>query len=153
MARSQVWGVERSKCRLHAASRADPRAREAVVSPRGLLSACRGVTDSLLELVNAATRQEADVSTSLESLRQRHAGLADELLSATESRDYLQLFDADCADIASILRAAVLTRSASTTSRDVVAGFGEIRLTRLFSKYYSNVSADPVRWVDARDII
>jgi aspartokinase/homoserine dehydrogenase 1 len=118
-----------------------------------VLSACRGVTDQLLELVNASTRQDAQVTTQLERIRHRHADIANELLSDTESREYLQLFDADCADISSILRAASLTQSASSTSRDVIAGFGEIWSTRLFARYYSNMSERRVKWVDARGVV
>jgi len=55
---------------------ADPATRKAVV-----LSACRGVTDALLSLVSLAERQDPSLEDRIEELRQRHVGIARELLS------------------------------------------------------------------------
>ena len=54
----------------------DPASRQAVV-----LSACRGVTDALLSLVALAERQDPSLDDRIEELRQRHVGIARELLS------------------------------------------------------------------------
>ena len=54
---------------------ADPASRQAVV-----LSACRGVTDDLLGLVDSAERRNAEWVTNLEAIRTRHVDLARELL-------------------------------------------------------------------------
>src|SRR5471030_945758 len=51
------------------------RARVAVV-----LSACKGVTDELLELVALAERQDQGWRARLAALRERHAGIAAALL-------------------------------------------------------------------------
>ncbi len=45
-----------------------------------VLSACKGVTDALLELVAAAERQDPSWRARLAALRERHAAIADELL-------------------------------------------------------------------------
>ena len=50
---------------------ADPAPRQAVV-----LSACRGVTDDLLALVDAAERRDPACRERLEAIRARHVGLA-----------------------------------------------------------------------------
>ena len=57
--------------RVAAILEADAHPRLAVV-----LSACRGVTDALLDVVTAAERQESSVGPRLEALRERHAALA-----------------------------------------------------------------------------
>src|SRR5215475_7262984 len=127
----------------------EPAGRLAVV-----LSACRGVTDDLLNLVNAAERQD-DFAGQLDSIRKRHRDLASELCTAADASRFLEEFDRDCADILSILHAVQLIRSAALTIRDLVAGFGEIWSTKLFTRYFASRGNRPgeVVWVDARDII
>jgi bifunctional aspartokinase / homoserine dehydrogenase 1 len=53
----------------------DPHPRLGVV-----LSACRGVTDGLLNLVTAAEKQETTLAERIEQLRHRHQVIADTLL-------------------------------------------------------------------------
>ena len=128
---------------------ADRRPRLAVV-----LSACRGVTDALLELVQLAEQQSTEVGAGLERLRLRHVGLAEELLDGEPRQAYVERLGRDCADIAGILHTVQLIRSAAVTVRDLVAGFGEIWSTRLFSAYLHARGRRPrVEWIDARDIV
>ena len=61
---------------------ASPNPREAVV-----LSACRGVTDALLDLVALAERPDGDFAVAIEQLKRRHEKLAAELLSRVGVRD------------------------------------------------------------------
>jgi aspartokinase/homoserine dehydrogenase 1 len=118
-----------------------------------VLSAARGVTDALLALVTAAERQR-DVSHGLDAVRNRHIDMATELCDAHAASEYIHELDADCRDIAAILHAVRLTRSASGSTRDLLAGFGEIWSTRLFARYLSGRGRRPgVRWVDAREIV
>ena len=51
------------------------------------------------------------------------------------AREFLATLAQDCRDIAGILQTVALIRSASQTVRDLVAGYGEIWSTRLFSAY------------------
>ncbi|HEX2585759.1 MAG TPA: bifunctional aspartate kinase/homoserine dehydrogenase I [Steroidobacteraceae bacterium] len=129
---------------------ADPHPRMAVV-----LSACRGVTDAMLNLVMAAERQDANVSAQLEAVRQRHITIAQTLLAEKDRTEYIQLLDNDCKDIASIMHTVTLMKSASQSVRDLVAGFGEIWSTRLFVRYLRSRGKRPgaVEWIDARDIV
>ncbi len=129
---------------------ADPHPKLGVV-----LSACRGVTDALLNLVNAAERQEDSLATRLEELQARHGALAQALLSEESRADYLVRFAQDCRDILSILQTVQLIRTASRAVRDLVAGYGEIWSTRLFAEYLRLRARRPgaVRWVDAREIL
>ncbi len=124
--------------------------REAVV-----LSACRGVTDSLLGLVSLAEKPGGDFITALEALKARHAALAAELVSAAECVAYRAQLDHDCRDIAGMLQTVRLIRSAPQTMRDVISGYGEIWSTRLFAPFLRERAriAGEVLWVDAREVI
>jgi aspartokinase/homoserine dehydrogenase 1 len=128
----------------------DPHPRLGVV-----LSACRGVTDALLNLVASAERQENVIAQRLEELRKRHQVIADTLLVDGGRAEFLAGFTQDCKNIAGILETVQLIRSASKTVRDLIAGFGEIWSTRLFSAYLRHRGRRPgkVEWVDAREIV
>ena len=62
----------------------DPHPRLGVV-----LSACRGVTDALLNLVATAERQEGPLTEQIEALRHRHAVIADTLLPGGARTEFL----------------------------------------------------------------
>ncbi len=120
-----------------------------------VLSACRGVTDAMLNLVTAAERQDVNVASQLEAVRQRHITIAKTLLKDNDRAEYIQLLDNDCKDLTNILNTVALMRSASQSVRDLVAGFGEIWSTRLFVRYLRSRGKRPgtVEWIDARDIV
>src|SRR4051812_30039118 len=119
-----------------------------------VLSACRGVTDSLLALITQAERQQP-VDTAVHALRERHVAIARTLIPGTSADAYVELLDHDCQDIIGILHAVHLTRSASSAVRDLISGFGEIWSTRLFARYLASRGKRPgkVIWTDARDIV
>src|SRR5436190_15337927 len=77
----------------------DPSHRVAAV-----LSACRGVTDALLTLVNAAERLEDGDAGRLEAIKQRHIGIARTLLDTPAADEYLEELSGDCRDIAGMLQ-------------------------------------------------
>jgi aspartokinase/homoserine dehydrogenase 1 len=118
-----------------------------------VLSAAKGVTDSLLALTAAAERQE-DISAPLRALRDKHVEMAKALCSEPDARAYLEELEADCRDIAAVLQGVRLARSASRTTSDLVVGYGELWSTRLFARALSaRGRRTGVRWVDARDIV
>jgi aspartokinase/homoserine dehydrogenase 1 len=119
---------------------ADPAPRKAVV-----LSACRGVTDALLTLVSMAEQDAPELEQRLHELRQRHVGIARELLA-----EFVSGFEHDLRDIAGILQTIRLVRSASTTMRDLIAGYGEIWSTRIFERLLRRRATSHVQWLDAR---
>ena len=120
-----------------------------------VLSACRGVTDALLNLVSAAEKQEGSASERIEQLRARHQVIADTLLEGEARTDFLVKLAQDCRDIAGILQTIQLIRSASQNVRDLIAGYGEMWSTRLFSAYLRQRGRRPgkVLWIDARDVV
>jgi len=128
----------------------DPAPRKAVV-----LSACRGVTDALLNLVMLAEQQDAALDDRIEALRQRHIGIARELLAGDLYDEFLVELDRDCHDIAGILQTVRLVRAASTTLRDLIAGYGELWSTRLFERLLRRRgrSQGRVQWLDARRVL
>jgi aspartokinase/homoserine dehydrogenase 1 len=124
--------------------------REAIV-----LSACRGVTDSLLELVALAQEPNKEFGPSLRALKARHLELAAELISKSAYETYKAQFERDCLDIAGMLQTVRLIRSSTYSMRDVIAGFGEIWSTRLFAPFLrerARIKGD-ILWVDAREVI
>jgi bifunctional aspartokinase / homoserine dehydrogenase 1 len=120
-----------------------------------VLSACRGVTDALLNLVSAAESQQPGVAEMVEQLRHRHEVIADTLLAGGARSEFLAVLNQDCRDIQGILHTVQLIRSAEQTVRDLVAGYGELWSTRLFAAYLRLRGRRPGRiaWIDARDIV
>ena len=118
-----------------------------------VLSACKGVTDGLLDLVSAAERQES-AGPVLAGLRQRHLAIATEICTADDVAAFAAEFDADASDIERRLRAASEAKPATQETRDVVAGYGELWSTRMFARSLgARGRRGPVRWLDARDVV
>jgi bifunctional aspartokinase / homoserine dehydrogenase 1 len=129
---------------------ASANAREAIV-----LSACRGVTDALLELVSLAEQPDKDFAPHIDALRTRHLALAAALVSDPEFEKYKTELERDCRDIAGMLQTVRLIRSSTYSMRDVIAGYGEIWSTRLFTPYLrerGRIKGD-ILWIDARQVI
>src|SRR5271156_3489637 len=129
---------------------ASPHVREAVV-----LSACRGVTDALLNAVTLAEQPEGDMTGALEQLWRRHEKLATELLSPSACDAYCMQLARDCKDIAGVLQTVRLIRAATYSMRDLIAGYGEIWSTRLFAPFLRERGRihGEVLWIDAREVI
>jgi aspartokinase/homoserine dehydrogenase 1 len=120
-----------------------------------VLSACRGVTDALLNLIAAAERQEDSISDRIGEIYKRHETIANTLLSADDRSKYLETLTQDCRDITGILQTVRLIRAGSQIVRDLIAGYGEIWSTRLFSAFLRHRGRRPgkVEWIDAREIV
>src|SRR5512139_930380 len=120
-----------------------------------VLSACKGVTDTLLNLVAAAERQDPSVAATLAALRARHEQIARTLLGKPAADAWLARLDRDLADLAGILQTTSLMRSAAQNVRDLVAGYGELWSTALFVEYVAarRNGAATVRWLDARQCV
>jgi bifunctional aspartokinase / homoserine dehydrogenase 1 len=120
-----------------------------------VLSACRGVTDALLRLVSLAERQDERVREEITQLRERHAAIADELLTTDAARRYKASFDSDCRDVQEALRSLQLPRPSPRSVSDLVAGYGEVWSTRLFQRFLAERARrpGPVAWLDARRVV
>ena len=124
--------------------------RQAVV-----LSACRGVTDALLALVTLAEQQDLSFDARLNDIRERHIEIAEAVLKPGSAAAYIAELKSDCRDILGILQTVRQIRSAAQNVRDLVAGYGEIWSTRLFSVMLRERAtlAGGVEWLDARRVL
>src|SRR5215475_6063173 len=120
-----------------------------------VLSACRGVTDALLRLVQLAEQQDESYRAELAKLRARHATIAETLLRPESARLFLAGFDRDCHDLEGILHTVRLTRAAARNVSDLIAGYGELWSTKLFHRYFEERGnrPGPVKWIDARTVL
>ena len=124
--------------------------------PQGIvLSACRGVTDGLLNLVTQAERSDLAFEAGLGELRDRHIAIAEAVLKPGSAAAFIADLKSDCRDILAILQTVQLIRSAAQNVRDRVAGHGEIWSTRLFAALLRERGLGPrgVEWIDARRVV
>ena len=131
---------------------ADPASRQAVV-----LSACRGVTDALLNLVDAAERRDPAWVEQLEAIRARHVDLARDPAERRGATITSTSLDADFTDLHGLLQTVQLIRQRVVARmRDIVAGLrGAVVVApvRDAPGVSAGRSGARVEWVDARDII
>jgi aspartokinase/homoserine dehydrogenase 1 len=123
--------------------------------PLGIVvSAIGGMTDALLDLIAKASTDQ-DAAPAIDALRNRYAGIVNELLPAAAAAPLLDQFENDVADIESVLKALALVRTASNRSRDMISGFGELWSARLLSALLGTMaqSKRDVICIDARDIL
>jgi bifunctional aspartokinase / homoserine dehydrogenase 1 len=118
-----------------------------------VLSACRGVTDALLELIALAEQRNSSHRANLAALRERHRAIAEELLPAEGAQLYLAAFDRDCRDIEGILNTVELTRAAARNVSDLVVGYGEIWSSKLFHRFLEARGRRDLDWLDARKAV
>ncbi len=120
-----------------------------------VLSACRGVTDDLIRLVEAAEHSDAAFCESaLARLGSRHEAIASRLLDAAGCQSYAAGVQADLGDLRQLLQAVALVRSAGRDLQERVAGYGELWSSRLFAALLAARGRRPaVRWLDAREIV
>jgi bifunctional aspartokinase / homoserine dehydrogenase 1 len=117
-----------------------------------VVSAMRGVTDTLLGLVDRAARG-VDSRVEMDALRARHREAAAELLPAEAAKALDENLASELEDVNNVLKALSLVRSASHRSRDLVSGFGEIWSARLLTAVLSERVGQPVSFVNARDVL
>jgi len=120
-----------------------------------VLSACRGVTDELINLVTAAEGGRLDnCRAGLQRLEARHAAIATELLEPVARQAYVESLQSDLGDLERLLQAVALVRSASRGISDRAAGFGELWSSRLFAAFLgARAAGRAVRWLDAREVV
>ncbi len=115
-----------------------------------------GMTDALLGLVGRSpsrlARHRSRPGDAVAALyRGRQACCRESAADAV-----LATFARDLQDIRDVLHAVSLVRSAADRSRDLIAGFGELWSSRLLAAYLRKravAATDPVRWIDARQLI
>ena len=119
-----------------------------------VLSACKGVTDELIDAMHAAA-SGGDSRAAIAALRARHTGLAAELLTSVAAKEFTASLDGDLEELERSLAQVRANGNAEPTVVDVAAGFGELWSTQLFRAYFAAEQTRPgqVRWVDAREVL
>jgi aspartokinase/homoserine dehydrogenase 1 len=118
-----------------------------------VVSAMKGVTDDLLGLVDRAARCEP-VDAQLRALRERHERSATELLGSAGAKPVIAQLARELDDVASILKALELVRSASQRSRDLISGLGEVWSARQIAAFFkAEFAKRDVVFVDARKVL
>ncbi|MEZ6022109.1 MAG: bifunctional aspartate kinase/homoserine dehydrogenase I [Hyphomonadaceae bacterium] len=119
-----------------------------------VLSACRGVTDALYDLVSTAEKR-GDIDGAIAALRVRHTEIAGALLSPEGAARYADELDNDLRDLRGVQHTVQLTRAAADNVRDLVAGYGEIWSSKLLAAFLAERGKRgvPVAWVDARRVV
>lgn len=120
-----------------------------------VVSAMGGITDRLLRLSVLAERDDKGFVAELDSLGERIATAADELLPAAAKGLILDQWSQDARDVTEILKAIAAVKSAPQRSRELISGYGELWSARLFAAYLRETLGDGRggRWLDARDIL
>jgi aspartokinase/homoserine dehydrogenase 1 len=134
---SQYWSVHKfggtslaSPERIrHVASLIADQARPAAV----VVSAMSGVTDRLLDLADTAPTAHDDLHERLEALCDEQRAVVTELLSGDAAAPLLRALNADVDEVSDVLRATRLMRTAPSTARDLIAGYGELWSARLLA--------------------
>ena len=98
-----------------------------------VVSAMGGMTDALLQLVTLAERDDDSFNAELNTVGERYASAARDLLEGDSLVSVLDQWSGDADDIRDVLKAVALVKSAQQRSRDVVAGYGEIWSARLLA--------------------
>ena len=114
-----------------------------------VVSAMQGTTDALIGLAEAAA-QGRDWQAALDGLRQRHLQAADALLeSPAATRDWI---DAQCAQLAELLRAVGLLRQPGRAAFERIQGMGEVLSSRLLHAHLRERGGD-YALLDAREVL
>ena len=107
-----------------------------------VLSACRGVTDALYALVSLA-EQRGDIDGAIAALRERHTGIAAELLSTDAAARYADELDGDLRDIRGVQHTVQLTRTAPANVRDLVAAMVRFGRRNCLRRFCASVAGAP----------
>ena len=108
--------------------------REQTRQPVVVVSACAGVTNTLLEILDAAIQGDRERAfATLKFVAERHSGTAGELLTAKSHRAYWKDFCEDVARLESFITSISLVKEASKRTHDYVLSFGERWSARLLT--------------------
>jgi aspartokinase/homoserine dehydrogenase 1 len=119
-----------------------------------VVSAMKGVTDALIDMVRSAEKQNPDWLNQLEKLKKQHFDTATQLTLNQQglTDQFHKKLAHDFSDISEILRGVFLTKTASETIIELISGFGEIWSAQLLNLYLNSQGIDST-WLDARDVL
>jgi len=119
-----------------------------------VVSAVKGVTDTLVGCLDLAEHAGGNLAEALRPAIERYTSIAEELLDENSNAEFAEILERDGQDLADILRAISLMRSAASISWDVVSGYGELWSAQLLSRFLARERGEgKVRWLDARQVV
>ncbi len=128
--------------------------KKALVEDRTLVvsSAISGCTDKLIEIGNLAASHDESCYERLQSLKERHYTIIENLLPEAYRSKTRGAVDALFGELDSIVQGVSLVGELSPASLSAIESFGELLSTRILTdKFISEGIA--CRWLDARDLI
>ena len=121
--------------------------------PVVVVSAMKGITDSLIGASEAALAGDAAYKAAVTTIRTRHAQALEELTTPGENREAVGLILKETEDeLAEILHGVELVRECSPRTADLITGFGE-RLSSVLLAAHLRERGKTAEAVDARQII
>lgn len=118
-----------------------------------VVSACGGVTDALLNVIEKAEAGD-EAERGVATLRERHKKIAEAILSKEGAKEFVTQFDKDAADIVGALQTLRLTHAAVAGVRDLVVGYGEVWSSRLLARLLQERGKlGGIQWIDARKVL
>lgn len=117
-----------------------------------VVSAFRGVTNNLLEMVEAASRGEETYREQLEEVENRHIAVVRELIDVQQQSKIFARLKVFFNELEDVLHGVSLTRELTDRTRDFVLGFGERFSAFVISEALNNTGVD-AEYIDARQLI
>lgn len=125
-------------------------------APRAIVvSAMKGVTDALIEVVELARKRNEIYLSRLDIIKNRHFEALHDLLKASHPELKSSLtarLEQDFRDIQEILRGIWLTKTASERNVELISGYGEVWSAQ-FLDVLLRSQGHPSQWLDARDVL
>ena len=123
-------------------------------SPRKgvVVSAMSGVTDALINLVQAAKSRDDTYLAKADTLKAKHFQTIEALLPESYQSELKTIFEADFSDIKEVLRGVWLSKTASNQTIELISGHGEIWSAQLLNAYLKSQGKDSI-WLDARSVL
>ena len=117
-----------------------------------VVSAMKGVTDSLLDLVQMSRKRDKSYLAHLQTLKKKHLDTIIQMLSAKNRKTLSERIESDFHDLEEVLRGIWLAGTASDRIEELVSGFGEIWSAQILSALL-NENKMRSQWMDAREIL
>ncbi len=121
--------------------------------PLVVVSAMSGVTDKLLQLVDAAERREAEfVDAEIPLLRERHDRALHALVPGADAEAVRREVEKQFDELQSVLDAVAILREATPRAKDEIASAGELSSSRIVAAALTAAGV-PAAWIDARRVM
>ena len=118
------------------------------LKPAVVVSAMKGVTDALIDLVTLAKKKNDGLADAMAKIKKRH----EDAIVALQIQSLLPVFEKDFQELAEILRGVWLAQSASESIVELVSGMGEVWSAQILATYL-NQQKVPAKFLNAKDVL